>query len=107
MNVALALAALGLSTYVQPSYLPILLPFTPLPPALAALLLSRRSIYVAAIATLAAIVGAALAAQFFPAPALILIIAAGAEPGLEHMLPPAFKVEHDHGAISTGGISRR
>jgi signal transduction histidine kinase len=72
--VALILAALGAAIYAWPAYLLALLPFATLPIALAALLLSRRSVYLAATFTILTIVGATVAAQRFPAPAIALAL---------------------------------
>lgn len=70
MVVALALAALGLAGYLLPAYLLVLMPFATIPIALAALLLSRRAVYAVTILTILTIVGADLAAQQLPPPAL-------------------------------------
>jgi signal transduction histidine kinase len=74
MIVALVLATLGVAFYLLPSYLLILIPFATLPTSLAALLLSRRAIYLAAAATVLAMVGASAASQAFPPPAFGLVL---------------------------------
>lgn len=66
--VALALTALAGAIYVLPGALTVLLPFVGAPTALAALLLSRRAIYVTVTLTICAVAGAVAASWFFPAP---------------------------------------
>ena len=66
MVVALVIAALGLALYGVPSYAVPLLPLAALPVALAALLLSRRAIYITTAVTILVLAGAFAAAQLFP-----------------------------------------
>lgn len=67
MIVGLVLVALALALSILPGYTMALLPFASLPIALAALLLSRRAIYLAALVTVLTVVGVPLAAPYLPA----------------------------------------
>jgi two-component system, NtrC family, sensor histidine kinase KinB len=70
MIVTLVIAVLGLAIYALPSYTGPLLPFAALPVALAALLIGRRSIYIAAAFTILALVAAVVGNRILPARAL-------------------------------------
>jgi signal transduction histidine kinase len=68
MIVVLTIAALALAIYLLPLYLLVFLPFASLPIALSALLLSRRAVYLTAVITILALVGAQFAAIELPPP---------------------------------------
>src|SRR5262245_61369491 len=68
MMVVLVLAALALAIYLLPAYTMPLLSLAPLPVGLAALLLGRRAIYLAALLSIFAVLGAVVAAQLYPPP---------------------------------------
>src|SRR5262245_2568278 len=70
MVVALVIVVLALTCYLLPAYAASLLPFAALPVVLAALLVGRRSIFVAAALMLGALVAALTAGQAFPPPDL-------------------------------------
>ncbi len=66
MIVGLVLVALALALSILPGYATALLPFASLPIALAALLLSRRAIYLVALATILILVGMPQVALYLP-----------------------------------------
>jgi len=70
MVVGLVVVALALAIYLLPGSMIYLLPITTLPVGLAALLLSRRAIYLVAVAMMLGVIGALTAAQLVPPPPL-------------------------------------
>jgi len=68
MIVVLVLIALALAIYLLPMYTMAMLPLAALPVGLAALLLSRRAIYLAALLAICAVLGAVIVAQMYPPP---------------------------------------
>jgi signal transduction histidine kinase len=70
MVVALVIVVLALTYYLLPAYASSLLPFAALPVVLAALLVGRRSIFLAAALMLIALVGALTVARAYPPPDL-------------------------------------
>lgn len=70
MVVALTLVALALAIYLLPAYTMPLIPFAALPVGLTALLLGRRAIFLSALLSIFAVLGAAVAAQMYPPPSL-------------------------------------
>jgi signal transduction histidine kinase len=82
MVVALVIVVLALICYLLPAYSASLLPFAALPVVLAALLVGRRSIFLAAALMLAALVGALSASRAYPPPELGLPVGPPA-PGVE------------------------
>src|SRR5947207_200870 len=68
MVVGLVVVALALAIYLLPGSMIYLLPITTLPVGLAALLLSRRAIYLVAVAMMLGVIGALTAAQLVPPP---------------------------------------
>jgi signal transduction histidine kinase len=74
MVAALVIVVLALICYLLPAYAAALLPFTALPVVLAALLVGRRSIFLAAALMLLALVGAFTASRTYPPPDLGLPI---------------------------------
>jgi signal transduction histidine kinase len=82
MVVALVIVVLALTCYLLPAYAASLLPFAALPVVLAALLVGRRSIFLAAALMLAALIGAFAASRAYPPPDLGLPLGPPA-PGAE------------------------
>ncbi len=92
--IAFVLLALALAIYLLPGYTLALLPFACIPVALAALLLSRPAVYLATLATLGALAGAAALAGELPPPALAL--------GLP---PPGAALSAASGAVALGFLA--